>query len=378
MNVLDLFSGIGGFHKGLLQAGAQIDWCGFSEIDKYAISVYKRHFKESEELGNVRTIDATRLPRIDLLCGGFPCQAFSIAGKRQGFEDTRGTLFFEIARMCEQIRPKIVFLENVRGLLSHDSGATFETIIRTLGDLGYIVQWQVCNSRYFGVPQNRERVFIVGHYGKGSFRQVFPIREGNTENNGDYTGCLDANYAKGDNRPNNKSNRPMIEITKDKPDAQRIYDPSGIAKTLKGLGGGQGAKTGLYQVYDDYNQTIKEDPIACTLTGNVGSKAERNGQKIICHNLQPRCGDPDKGGTEPLNRDDGKVYCLDTGNTQAIETNKRVRRLTPIECERLQGFPDNWTKYGHEGQEISDSQRYKMCGNSVTVNVIEAIAKKLL
>lgn len=388
MNILDLFSGIGGFHKGLLQAGAKIDWCGFSEIDKYATSVYKKQFPESEELGDVRKFDVSRLPRIDLLCGGFPCQAFSIAGKRGGFEDTRGTLFYDISRICEQIRPKIVFLENVRGLLSHNKGLTFETIIRILGNLGYSIQWQVCNSRYFGVPQNRERVFIVGYYGEGSFREVFPIRNDGGQNiqqvESQTVNSIDSSYYKG---VDNHGQRTMIEITKDMPDAQRVYDPDGVAKTLKGLGGGQGAKTGLYKVH--CLQARNPDRPSLTKLCECGSGK-----------LYKKCCGVD-GGVGHLVREDGSVYCLDTGNTQAVEftpclnpndlrkgysgqnkqffeQTKMIRRLTPVECERLQGFPDDWTKYGHDGKDMSDSQRYKMCGNSVTVNVIEQISRKIL
>ncbi len=303
MNCLEMFSGVGGFRLGLERAGFKFDWIGFSEIDKYASEVYKKHFPESEELGDATTIDPDRLPRIDMLMGGFPCQSFSIAGKRKGFEDTRGTLFFDIARIIKAKRPQTVFLENVRGLLSHDNGRTFETIIRVLGELGYIVQWQVLNSKYFGVPQNRERVFIIGHYGKGSFRKVFPIGKS----------------------------------------SQRSSQTRG-------------------------NGELREENIAATLK----QRDYKDGTNFIrVHNLQPRSGDPKKGGTGPLSREDGKTYCLDTGNTQGVEIGSRIRRLTPLECERLQGFPDNWTE-GH-----SDTQRYKMCGNAVTVNVIKAIAYNL-
>jgi DNA-cytosine methyltransferase len=261
MKMLDLFSGIGGFHKGLVQAGIKIDWCGFSEIDKYATSVYKNHFPESEVLGNVRTINASIFPRIDILCGGFPCQAFSIAGKRKGFDDTRGTLFYEIARICEQIRPSIIFLENVRGLLSHGGGRIFETIIRTLGDLGYCVQWQVCNSRHFGVPQNRERVFIIGHLGKGSFRKIFPLRNG---------------------------------------DEQNI-------------------------------QRTKQQSVNC-ICATYGKGIDNHGARTVVHSTQTRSADRpslkySSGGSGPLSKEDGTVYCIDTGNTQAVQLATRIRRL---------------------------------------------------
>lgn len=170
-----MFSGIGGFEKGIDQAGIAGICVGYSEIDKYAIKVYERNFSGHRNYGNATAINAADLPDFDLLVGGFPCQAFSIAGKRAGFDDTRGTLFFDIARILKEKRPRHLVLENVKGLLSHDSGRTFTTIIGVLTDLGYSVEWQVLNSKNFGVPQNRERVYIVGHLGGECSRQVLPI-----------------------------------------------------------------------------------------------------------------------------------------------------------------------------------------------------------
>jgi DNA (cytosine-5)-methyltransferase 1 len=279
---------------------------GFSEIDKYAIQIYQRHFPEHKNYGDATLIDERQLPDFDLLVGGFPCQAFSVAGKRQGFNETRGTLFFDIARILSHKRPRHFLLENVKGLLSHDSGKTFQTIIRVLTDIGYCVEWQVLNSKDFGVPQNRERVFIIGHLGIEGFRAIFPIGEsnGNDCQEGRISNTLTSNYWKGVG-----TNRPFIKETQRLPDAQRIREIDGCSVTLKGEGGGQGAKTGLYAIPDD--------------TGGVF---------------------------------DGY----------------RIRRLTPVECARLQGFPDDW----HEG--VSDSQAYRCYGNAVTVNVIEAIMMKLL
>ncbi|WP_148132023.1 DNA cytosine methyltransferase, partial [Streptococcus sp. HMSC056D07] len=166
MKFLDLFAGIGGFRLGMESAGHEC--VGFCEIDKFARKSYKAIHNTK---GEIELHDITRVTdesirgfgSVDVICGGFPCQAFSIAGNRRGFEDTRGTLFFEIARFASILRPKYLFLENVKGLLNHDGGATFETILGALDELGYNVEWQVLNSKDFGVPQNRERVFIIGH-----------------------------------------------------------------------------------------------------------------------------------------------------------------------------------------------------------------------
>jgi site-specific DNA-cytosine methylase len=238
--------------------------------------------------GDATKITTTDLPDFDLLVGGFPCQAFSIAGKRLGFDDTRGTLFFDIARILKEKRPGHLVLENVKGLLSHDGCKTFQAILGVLADLGYRVEWQVLNSKDFGVPQNRERVYIVGHLGDGCGRQVLPLRqssktpdEHSRQEPGLFSGAVDSNYYKG----------------------------------------------------HDGKRTLVAEP--------------------------------------------------------------RIRRLTPKECERLQGFPDDWTAYGrvmipmpaHEDPHgayarpsieiISDTQRYKMCGNAVTVNVARAVMERL-
>ena len=274
---------------------------GYSEIDKHAIKVYERHF-EHTNYGDATTINATELPDFDLLVGGFPCQAFSIAGKRAGFNDTRGTLFFDIARILAEKRPRHLVLENVKGLLSHDSGETFQTILGVLSDLGYRVEWQVLNSKDFGVPQNRERIYFVGHLRGECTGEVLPISRINRVH--------------------------LKEITSGVSDAQRIYTTA-QAKTLKGLGGGLGAKTGLYAM-----------------------RGRANGQQL-----------------EPSGDYTNTITSVTKDNLWLEDY--RIRRLTPLECERLQGFPDNWT----EGE--SDTQRYKMCGNAVTVNTVQAVMESL-
>ena len=177
MKFFDFFAGIGGFRLGMEMAGHEC--VGHCEIDKYANMSYRAMHqpKESEVyFGDIRTIDPWDMPECDVYCGGFPCQSFSIAGQRRGFEDTRGTLFFEIMRLAKVRHPRIIFLENVKGLLNHEGGDTFETIISTMAELGYGVEWQVLNSKYY-IPQNRERVFIIGHLGDIRGREVFPITE---------------------------------------------------------------------------------------------------------------------------------------------------------------------------------------------------------
>lgn len=296
IRVFSMFTGIGGFEVGLNQSNIKHQLVGYSEIDSYAITIFQKHFKGVKNYGDATTIDETKLPSFDLLVGGFPCQAFSVAGKLRGFNDTRGTLFFDIARILSHKKPKHFILENVRGLLSHDSGRTFQTIIRVLTNLGYLVEWELCNSKNFGVPQNRERVFIIGHLRGSSRPKVFPIRKSNIENQGDVAQTLMARDYKG------IGNQKMTIVRKYNTghDGNTIYSTNGIATTQKALGGGQGGKGGIYEMLDE-----------------------------------------------------------------------RVRRLTPIETERLQGFPDDWTK------GLSDTQRYKCTGNAVTTTVIKEIVCKL-
>lgn len=297
-----MFSGIGGFEQGIKQATNDSWECiGYSEINKYACQIYDKHFNH-KNYGDATKINPKELPDFSLLVGGFPCQAFSIAGKRLGFEDTRGTLFFDIARILEEKKPKYLLLENVKGLLSHDGGRTFQTIVRILTDIGYRVEWQVLNSKDFGVPQNRERIYIVGYLREERRPKVFPIKRKNSKAlvRGEVVGTLQAGYAKGD--------RTGGYVIKEESQGNRVYKTQGLSTTLASNSGGLGSKTGLYAVSDRHS-----------------------------------------------------VY-----------DGLSIRKLTPVECERLQGFPDNWTK------SVSNTQRYKALGNAVTVNVIEYIITFLI
>ena len=331
VRVFSMFTGIGGFEVGLSRSNIEYEMVGFSEIDKYAIQIFEKNFKGVKNYGNATTINESELPDFDLLAGGFPCQAFSMAGKRKGFNDTRGTLFFDIARILAHKKPKYFILENVKGLLSHDNGRTMQTILEVLSDIGYMVQWELLNSKNFGVPQNRERVYIVGHIRGTSRPEVFPIRE--------------------IFREDNTENKP-IEITKDMSQPYRVYDDKGIAVTLKSEGGGVGAKTGLYAVQIKIKEATKkgyataEEGDSINLTQpNSNTRRGRVGKQI--------------------------AQTIDTKMEQHTLYKSQVRRLTPIECERLQGFPDGWT----EG--ISDTQRYKCLGNAVTTNVVTEIINRL-
>jgi DNA (cytosine-5)-methyltransferase 1 len=172
MKYVSLFAGIGGFDLALNRLGHECVYV--NEWDKYAAEIYEKNFKYKPDTRDIKTVGVSEVPDHDLLVGGFPCQSFSVAGKRGGFQDTRGNLFFDIARIAKAKRPSYLLLENVKGLLSHDEGNTFATIISVLDELGYDLQWQVCNSRYF-TGQNRERIYIFASLRGQSRQSVFPL-----------------------------------------------------------------------------------------------------------------------------------------------------------------------------------------------------------
>ena len=319
-----MFTGVGGFELGLENCAKCV---GFSEIDKFACELLKNKFPNIKNYGDATKINPSELPDFDILCGGFPCQAFSIAGKRRGFKDTRGTLFFEIARIIEVKKPRLVFLENVKGLLNHNKGETFSIIIQTLSELGYDVQWMVLNSKFFGVPQNRERVFIIGSIRGTSRQEILPFRYSDTE---------DINL------------KQIGQVGEKDNMGQRIYDVDGIGTSIRSQGGGQGAKTGLYKINSATKKGYSEATIGDGIRLEYPESKTARGRVIK-----------------------GNANTLKSGTEGVVDKDMKIRRLTPTECERLQGFPDGWT----EG--FSDTQRYKMMGNAVTVNVIKAIGEKL-
>ena len=375
MKFLDLFAGIGGFRLGMESAGHEC--VGFCEIDKFARTSYKAiHDKEGEvEMHDITTVSdefIRGIGSVDVICGGFPCQAFSIAGKRKGFEDTRGTLFFEIARFASILRPRYLFLENVKGILNHEGGATFETILRALDELGYDVEWQVLNSKDY-VPQNRERVFIIGHLRGERTRKIFPF-SGNDE--------------------------PLVELQRQQSSVNTITARYGEA-----------AGVGSYVVESKQQEQVAipaQDRQGIIVVGNLPGNHDQNSRVYNSRGIAPTLSTMQGGGQEPkilIKEATTKGYAealpgdsvnishpnsetrrgrvgkgiantLLTGEEQAVVTeNYRIRKLTPRECWRLQGFPD-WA-FDRAKQVNSDSQLYKQAGNSVTVPVIADIAKRL-
>ncbi len=312
---IDLFAGIGGFHYALKSFGAE---CVFaSEIDKKASEIYEINHNLKPE-GDITGIDEKNIPKHDILCGGFPCQAFSISGKQKGFEDTRGTLFFDIARIVNYHRPKILFLENVKNFAKHDNGKTLKVVLKTLQEMNYTVHYKVLNTSKFGLPQNRERIYIIA-FNNDNFSNInfeFPTLDLISslseilENNPGNGKIIERNdiifykkYITGKNifGEINLPNKP-VQIGKVNKGGQgeRIYHPDGHAITLSAYGGGAGSKTGLYKIND------------------------------------------------------------------------KIRKLSPRECARLQGYPETFIYHK------SVSEAHKQFGNSVSINVLQYIIKEII
>ena len=364
MKFLELCAGIGGFRQALENLGCEC--VGWSEIDKYAIKLYSAWYNDDCNFGDVTKIEAETLPDFDLLVGGFPCQAFSIAGKRMGFDDTRGTIFFDFARIMKAKKPKFAIFENVKGLLNHDGGKTYETILQTLNELGYDAQWGILNTKFHGLPQNRERVYIVANLRERSSTKIlFERGDGITDKVerteqsiiGDYYtengkthqwgGVIgDESIAPCLMAGEYKSPR-IVKIGSigGKPcQSDQVYSPSGVSVTLSAQNGGKGAMTGLYKIGDidglntQYSRVYDSKGVSTTINAQGGGLGAKTGLYNIEH---------------------------------------KVRRLTPKECFRLQGFKDEMVELGYS-IGISDTQLYKMAGNAVSVPVVEWVAKRVL
>lgn len=304
---IDLFAGIGGFRIALEKNGGE---CVFSsEWDKYAQITYKENFDEIPK-GDITKIDESQIPPHNILCAGFPCQAFSISGKQKGFNDTRGTLFFDIARIAKYHKPEVLFLENVKNLASHQNGNTLNIILNTLDEIGYVSFHRILNSSMYGVPQARQRIYIVAfrkdlninqfEFPKPTNKKIYikDILESDDKTKAYIVNRKDIKFIEKDDTPNLKPIK--IGQINNGGQGERIYSINGHAITLSAYGGGVAGKTGAYLV------------------------------------------------------------------------NGVIRRLSPKECARAQGFPESFKI------PVNKSQAYKQFGNSVSVPVIEAIFKQIL
>jgi DNA (cytosine-5)-methyltransferase 1 len=331
-------TGVGGFEIGIRDKAECI---GFSEVERSCNQLLKNKFPYVNNYGDITKIIPKELPEFDGLCGGFPCQPFSLAGKRGGYSDTRGTIFFYIAGILKIKRPSIVILENVKGILNHKKGETFRVILQTLEELGYNIQWMVLNSKFFGVPQNRERVFIIGNLRGTSRSEILPFRENAGEiqrlSEEEVSHPITAKYS---------GHCTLSDIKKSR--ATIVYDRKGFDSRTKGF---------------------RESTISPTLSTKMGTRGN-NVPMVVAVRQRDRHGkneekiqqfEPRTDVTNTLTSVDKDNYLFDG----------KLRKFTPEECERLQGFPEGWTK------EFPDTTRYKMMGNAVTVNVIKELANKI-
>jgi len=369
MKFIDFFAGIGGFRLGMEQAGHEC--VGFVEIDKFAVKSYMAMYNtEGEYYANdITRIDPKDLPEANGYTFGFPCQSFSIAGKRGGINDTRGTLFFEVMRLAKVRQPKYLFAENVTGLLSDDGGRTFGTILRTLWECGYDAQWQVLNSKAY-VPQNRERIFIIGHL-RGECRpKVFPI-------------AVSCGQAVSAQRKINVIGNISYRENGTQDENKNIYSHKGIMGSLKATDYKSPKKIAIPIITPDREKKRQN-----------GRRFKTDGEEMFTLTAQDRHGVIVFDDTQCFdgvreydcfspalraNRNGLKVGIKEAAKCRKVKDEKgdgmRIRKLTPLECFRLQGFPD---ELFYKAQAVnSDSQLYKQAGNAVTVPVIYEIAKRL-
>lgn len=468
LKVLSLCSGVGGAELALEESDFDFECVGYAEIDKFASRIYAKHFPDHINLGDLTAINTDELKDFDMLIAGFPCQSFSVAGKMKGFNDARGTIFFDIARILAAKKPKYFLLENVKNLISHDKGNTFKVIASTLVNLGYNIRWDILNSKDFGVPQNRERIYLRGvlqEYGilpdislttadiivgtdvnhdvrmqrelinrkiKARVHQVdvdglkqviyehkrsspytveqiakeldvpltqaqhyfrtddsfaiptpkvwcklkdilgiitdefdkslteFEIREGvfdQAKRAYRDTGISPTITASGEiliqeTMPHLLNKKKGERVSQ----GMRVYGTDSVSCTQTANGGGWGAKTGLYSVKPlkiatatkkGYDEVYPGDGVRLDHPGSVTGRGRTQSQGV------------------------GTLTC--SSNWGTVDKESRIRRLVPLESERLQGFPDNWTAMGDDDKPISDAQRYKCMGNAFTVNVIKYI-----
>jgi DNA (cytosine-5)-methyltransferase 1 len=353
MKFIELFAGVGAFRLGLERTGHECVWA--NEWLERPRSIYARNFGEQPDGRDIRDVSAGDIPDADLLVGGFPCATFSVAGKRTGFslDDTRGTLAFEMFRLARDKGIPYLLFENVKGLLNHDGGRTFEIILEVLDGMGYDCQWELLDSQNFGVPQHRERIFLIGHLRGKPRPKVFPIGRASRSNDetntqerkgreglfSNISPTLDAHYYKGGNA------RQYVVQTESRRDKEMRTYTEGVVPTLTAQMGTGGGNVPYVRPMLDVARVNKSP----------------NGRLI---------------------KDDGDpMYTITAQDRHGVQIGDEdgfaIRKLTPLECERLQGLPDGWTEFYDDGRRVSDSERYERCGRTITIPVVEAIGRRL-
>ncbi|MDU1892829.1 MAG: DNA (cytosine-5-)-methyltransferase [Dysgonomonas sp.] len=325
--LLDLFSGTGGFHAGLEDAGFNFKQVYFSEIDKHAIANYKYNFPHAKYIGSVEKVIDSKIERPNIITFGSPCQDFSLAGKREGLSGTKSSLIEQAIATITHYRPDVFVWENVKGAFTSNNREDFWAIIQAFANIsGYDIEWQLVNTAWI-LPQNRERIYLVGYLTRSfrDWRKIFPITKDDR-----------LPIAKGSGRS------PGVQTQ--------------IAGTITTGYGGR--PTDTYVLLKD--SVLRKGWAQAVLTPDRLIKRQ-NGRRI-------------KEVDEPS-------FTLTAQDRHGVFDGSRIRRLTEIECERLQGYPDDWTRYGdYDGEikELSGTQRYKLCGNAVTKLMVQMIGAKTL
>lgn len=422
INLIELFSGIGGFTKGFEEAGFKIRDHYYSEIDKHAIANYKYNFPNAKYIGSVTDISGRDFSGINAITFGSPCQDFSIAGKGEGMEGKRSVLILEAIRLVSELRPDVFIWENVKGAFSSNSGADFWGILQAFANIGgYRLEWQLLNTKWF-LPQNRERIYLVGHLAtsKRGFGKVFPITE---DDFGTNERAIQARSIRtltaGGNSGGLHSSMTLVksataagyEIATEG-DSINLSNPN--SETRRGRVGKQVAQTldcacsqavmiGAMRGRNQENPLSRESGLSTRQQLEINENGTSNTLTSVSKDNLVIQLNPSKesGGQQPYQQNrvfakEGISPCLDQSAGRWQINTDNIRRLTEIECERLQGFPDDWTRYGmyekqvwinkKEGtfeiiegvKEIPKTERYRMCGNAVTVRAVKAIAQRLL
>ena len=374
MRVGSLFSGIGGLELGFERAGMEVAFQ--AEYDKQARRVLERHWPDVHRYEDVH--DVRDAAGIDVLCGGFPCQDYSVAGQRSGLVGDRGALWWEMHRIAAEYRPAWVVGENVPGLLSSNGGADFLTIVRSLVGLGYGVCWATLDSQYFGVAQRRRRLFIVGHSGgvprpevlaisEGLFGHPAPSRKAGEGTAGRITPCLNASGS-GVSRSGFNGEEGFTVYERHDQDGRVKGLGDGPAPTLSAKAA-NGCDLPVVMAHAHSNAEICKDS-----SPTLAARGYKDPPIAFTHESVHQDGTHQDGTHQ-----DGTHHPLRVAGRAAVAHGQSIpRRLTPVECERLQGFPEEWTRYYADGTEVADGPRYRMLGNAVTVNVSEWIGRRIM
>ena len=352
----------------------------FSEVDKHAVAVYKHQFKDSTYVGSVTDVRGADLPRIDLITFGSPCQDFSLAGKRLGMGGERSSLITEAIRLIHECRPRVFIWENVKGTFSSNNGADFWAIIQAFANIGgYRCEWQLLNTSWF-LPQNRERIYLVGYLAesRGDWGGVFPLGETNRGNA--HTSPIKVFDAQNHKWRDDGNTGTLTRMSGDAYRGQFVEAKYTYKKVNETIEQNPNAfKEGEARMMDLHNRKV-QDISPCLVEPHHNASAVYDGRpKIIGYTRDAK----GKVTDRHLKDEAGTIHSSSGqgGNTDQYVQGYRIRRLTPIECERLQGFPDNHTEYGiYDGEvkKMSNTQRYKQCGNAVTVDVVKAVAQQLI